>query len=47
MNKADFNSFTDIYPVHHWTIGHLEMKLLTVCRHTASFKIWILKVQDF
>ena len=27
-------------------IGHLNLKLLTLCRHTASYKILILKVQE-
>ena len=47
LNLAEFNSFFDLFSVHLWAIDHLNLKLLTLCRYTASFKIWILKVQDF
>ena len=30
---------SNLFSVHLWTIDHLNLKLLTLCRHTASFKI--------
>ena len=30
---------SDLFSVHLWTINHFNLKLLTLCRHTASFKI--------
>ena len=47
LNWADFNSFIDLFSVCLWAIDNLNLKLLTLCRHTASFKIWIWKVKDF
>ena len=39
---------SDLFSVHLWATDHLNLKLLTLCRHTAaSFKTWISKVQDF
>ena len=39
--------FLFIYAVSLKRIGHLNLKLLIRCRHTACFKIGIFKVQDF
>ena len=47
LNQTDFNSFSELFSVHLLAIDHLLLKLLTLCRHTASFKIWISKIQDF
>ena len=47
LNKIDLNSFSDLFSVLLWAIDHLNLKLLTLFRHKASFKIWILKGQDF
>ena len=30
---------SDLFSVHLWAIDHLNLKLLTLCMHTASFKI--------
>ena len=38
LNYADFNSFSDLFSIHLWAIDHLYLKLLTLCRHTASFE---------
>ena len=47
LNLADYNSFSDLFPVYLKTIDHLNLKLLMFYMHTESFKIWISKVQDF
>ena len=39
MNKADYNSFSDLLYVYQKTSEHLNLKLLIFHRHTASFKI--------
>ena len=31
LNKADFNSFSDLYPVRLWAIDHLNLILLSLC----------------
>ena len=43
---ADNKSFSDLFSICLKTIDHLNLKLLIFCRHTASFKIQISKVQD-
>ena len=43
MNKADFNSFSDLLSVHLWAIDHLNLKLLTLCRHRFEFRKGFLK----
>ena len=47
LNSADNKGFSDLFSVCLKTIDHLNLKLLKFCRHTASFKIRISKVQDF
>ena len=47
LNKGDYNWFSDLYSVCLKTIDHLNFKLWIFSGHTASFKIGILKVQDF
>ena len=47
LNKADFNSFSDIFSVHLRAIDHLNSNLLILCWYTVSYKIWFSKVQDF
>ena len=37
----------DLFSVHLKAMDHLNLKMLILCRHTASFKIWISKFQDF
>ena len=39
LNQKLFNSFSDLFSVHFWAIGHLHLKMVTLCRHAASFKI--------
>ena len=40
LNWADFDSFSDLFSsVQFWAIDHLNMKLVLLCRHAASFKI--------
>ena len=36
-NKADSNIF-DLFSVYLKTIDHLSLKIVDICRHTASFK---------
>ena len=38
LNWTDFNSFSGLFSVYLLAIDHLNLKLLTLCRHTASFK---------
>ena len=38
---------SDLFSVHLRTIDHLILKLWIFSGHTASFRIEILKVQDF
>ena len=49
LSQTYFNnySFFDLFSVHLRAIDHLNLKLLTLCRHSASFKTGISKVQDF
>ena len=43
----NYNRFTYLYTVCLKTIGHLNLKLWIFSGHTAIFKIWVSKVQDF
>ena len=36
---GSFDSFSDLSLVHLRTIDHLNLKMLTLCGYTASFKI--------
>ena len=40
-------SFDDLFFVHLWAIDHFKLEIVNTLRHTASFKIWISKFQDF
>ena len=40
LNQTDLNSFSDLFSVDPWaSVDRLTLKLLTLCRRTASFKI--------
>ena len=43
LNKADYNSFSDLFSEYLKPIDHLNLKLLIFCRHTTSFKTLIFK----
>ena len=47
LSSADYYRFSDLYSVCLKTIDHLSFKLSIISGHTASFKIGVLKVQDF
>ena len=47
LNSADYYRFSGLYSVYLKTIGHLSFKLWIFSGHIASFKIRVLKVQDF
>ena len=47
LNKADYDSFPDLFSIPVKTIDHLNLKLLVFSRHTACLKIGISKVKDF
>ena len=47
LNKGDYNRVSDLYSVCLKAIDHLSLKLRIVCGYTASFKIGVIKVQDF
>ena len=47
LNSGAYNRFSDLYSVCLKTIDYLNLSLWIVCGHTASFKIGVLKVQDF
>ena len=47
LNSADYYRFSDLYSVCLKTIDHLSFKSWIFSGHTASFKIRVLKVQDF
>ena len=44
---VNYNSFSEVFSVLLKTIDALNLKLLSFCMHTACFKFWISKVQDF
>ena len=39
LNYADYLSFPDIFLVNTKTIDHLNLKIVSICRQIASFKI--------
>ena len=47
LNSADYYRFSDLYSVCLKTIDHLSFKLRIFSGHNASFKVGVLKVQDF
>ena len=47
IKVRQYISFSDLFSVCLRTIHHLILKLWIFSGHTASFKIEILKVQDF
>ena len=47
MNSADYYRLSDLYSVSLKTTDHLSFKLWIFSGHIASFKIGVLKVQDF
>ena len=47
LNSGDHNSFSDLFTIFRRTIDHLNLKLRIFSGHNASFKIGVLKVQDF
>ena len=47
LNEGDCISFSDLFLVCIRTTDYLNLKLWIFSMYTASFKIEILKVQDF
>ena len=47
LNKADYNSYSDLFSEYLKTIDHLNLELLMFCRHTKSFKILIFTPRIF
>ena len=47
LNSADNNSFSDLVSVYLNVFEHLTWEFSIFWRHTASFKFWFSKVQDF
>ena len=47
LNSADYYRFSNLYSVCLKTIDHFSFKFGIFSEHNASFKIEVLKVQDF